>query len=233
LFDAADHLVRENHRLVEAGDDLGLSIFVTPGDYASLADGAAHGPRVAMHTYRLAFGRWAEYYESGCRLVTTPVQQIPSECWPAELKCRSRMHYYLADLAAHKQDRQARALLLDRHGRVTETATANVVAYRAAEGLVAPPRGTVLPGISLMFLHELAKAQHISFVERDLTIDDLTTAQEVMLSSTPNCLLPVVSIKGKRIGDGSPGGVFRRLLQAWSVAVGTDIASQAKRFARM
>ena len=230
LTEAAERLATENHKLLEPANDLGLSIFVTPGDYASLIDGVASGPRLAMHTYRLAFSRWARLYESGCHLATTPIQQVPPECWPAALKCRSRMHYYLADLAAQKQDPQARAVLLDREGRVTETSTANVLAYRADEGLVSPRRETVLPGISLMFLSELARAHSIPFIERDLSAEDLTTAEEVLLTSTPNCLLPVVRLNGNPIGRGSPGVVFHRLLQAWGEAVGIDVAAQARRF---
>jgi branched-subunit amino acid aminotransferase/4-amino-4-deoxychorismate lyase len=229
--EAADQLVRENHRFVDPGDDLGISVFVTPGDYVSLSEGGTHGPRVAMHTYHLAFARWVAYYEMGCRLVTTPIQQIPPECWPPELKCRSRMHYYLADLAAHKVDPDARAVLLDGQGRVTETATANVLAYRAAEGLVSPRREAVLPGVSLSFIRELAITLRIPFVERDLSVDDLLLADEVLLTSTPNCLLPVVRVNDRAIGSGAPGIVFHKLLQVWSAAVGVEIAGQAKRFA--
>jgi branched-subunit amino acid aminotransferase/4-amino-4-deoxychorismate lyase len=232
LAKAAEHLAGENHKLLDAGDDLGLAIFATPGDYASLADGDESGPLVAMHTFRLAFDRWAAMYDAGCRLVTTPIEQVPRECWPAELKCRSRMHYYLADLAAHKQDPQARAILLDRRGHVAETATANVLAYRRDEGLVSPPRETILPGISLMFARELSESLGIGFVERDLRIEDLLTAEEVLLTSTPNCLLPVSRVNGKPIGDARPGEMFRKLLAAWNKAVGLDIAAQAKTFAR-
>ncbi|HWA99917.1 MAG TPA: hypothetical protein VG713_15570, partial [Pirellulales bacterium] len=56
-------------------------------------------------------------------------------------------------------------------------------------------------------------------------------ASEVLLTSTPNCLLPVSAIDGQAIGGGRPGPVFTRLLQAWSDAVGLDIAGQALKFA--
>jgi branched-chain amino acid aminotransferase len=232
LAKAAERLAAENHKLLDPGDDLGLAIFATPGAYASLADGQKIGPLVAMHTFRLAFDRWVAMYDSGCRLVTTPIEQVPRECWPAELKCRSRMHYYLADLAAHKQDPQARAILLDRRGHVAETATANVLAFRRGEGLVSPPRETILPGISLMFARELSQSLGINYVERDLSIDDLLTADEVLLTSTPNCLLPVSRVNGKPIGDGRPGQLFHKLLATWNEAVGLDVAAQAKKFAR-
>ena len=141
------------------------------------------------------------------------------------------MHYYLADLAARKLDNQARALLLDREGRITETSTANVVLYRDGEGLLSPRRETGLPGISLMFLQELAAKRHIPFAERDLFLDDALAADEVLLTSTPNCLLPVVALNGQPIGEGKPGSLFRQLLKVWSEAVGVDIALQARRYA--
>ncbi len=149
-------LARRNHPLLAAGDDLGLAIFVTPGPYAPIASGRQGGMTVGLHTFPLAFRFWAHGYTSGLALVTTPVQQVPSECWPAELKCRSRMHYYLADRRAAEQEPGARALLLDARGRVTETSTANIILHFSGEGLVTPPRRGVLPGVSMEVLFELA-----------------------------------------------------------------------------
>jgi branched-subunit amino acid aminotransferase/4-amino-4-deoxychorismate lyase len=140
------------------------------------------------------------------------------------------MHYYLADLTAQKQDPESRALLLDREGRVTETATANVLTYRAGEGLVTPRQENVLHGISLAFVRELAARLSIAFVERDLRIDEVASSDEVLLTSTPNAILPVRQLNGRPIGHGRPGDVFRRLLAAWNEAVGVDIAVQASRF---
>jgi len=231
IAEAAQRLAAENHKLLVPGDDLGLAIFVTPGTYATLAEGRETGPTIAMHTYALTFGRWASIYESGCSLVTTAIEQVPATCWPSELKCRSRMHYYLADLAAKKQSPDARALLLDQEGRITETATANVLAFRDAEGLISPRRETILPGISLAFARELCSKLSVSFRERDLSIDDLCSADEVLLTSTTSCLLPVTRVNKSLIGNGR-SVVFRTLLKAWSDAVGVDIAAQAKRFAQ-
>ena len=126
----AEHLAAKNHRLIKDDDDLGLCVFVTPGPYSAMAEGRTGGPLVAMHSYRLPFQLWAECYTKGCRLATTSVRQISEQSWPAELKCRSRMHYYLADREARAIDPRARALLLDERGLVSETSTANVVAYR-------------------------------------------------------------------------------------------------------
>jgi branched-subunit amino acid aminotransferase/4-amino-4-deoxychorismate lyase len=239
----ARELVARNHALLAPGDDLGLSIFVTPGTYPAYGNepvlsnfethdqppGPAH-PTVCLHTYALPFHLWARKYREGQALVTTEVEQVSPRCWPAGLKCRSRMHYYLADRQAAARDPQARALLLDAQGFVTEASTANLLIYRAGEGLAWPPTKKVLRGISLSVVVELVRRFGIAGSERELTTDDVASAGEVFLSSTPLCLLPVTRLNGRPIGMGRPGELFERLIAAWSEMAGVDIVGQAERF---
>ncbi len=224
----AVELAANNQRLLAAGDDLGLSIFVTPGAYATLAPGSVTEPTIGLHTYPLPFRLWAGKYERGEILVVPEVRQIPPECWPAELKCRSRMHYYLAERRAAEISPGARALLVDAEGFVTETSTSNLLIYRADQGLVSPRRERILPGISLQAVAELAQQLAIPFTEIDLRPLDVATADEVLLTSTPSCLVPVTRFAGRAIGNGQPGPIFVRLLLAWSEQVGIDIARQAR-----
>ncbi|MCL4192584.1 MAG: aminotransferase class IV, partial [Thermoguttaceae bacterium] len=83
LADIGRHLTSTNHRLLSPGDDLGLSIFVTPGAYPSYGPPESDGPTVALHTYPLPFRFWAEKYRRGQSLVTTDYRQVPPQCWPA------------------------------------------------------------------------------------------------------------------------------------------------------
>jgi len=231
LAAVAEELAARNHRLLEHGDDLGLSIVVTPGLYPSYVPHGTPQPMVCLHTYPLPFYLWAEKYAIGQALATTEIEQVSPRSWPRSLKCRSRIHYYLADKHAAAAVPNSRALLLDADGFVTEASTANIAVYRKSEGLLSPPLSKVLHGISLAESIELAARLDIPFHQRDLTSDDVASADEVMLSSTPLCLLPVTSFNGRPIGPGLPGPVFARLLDAWSGAVGVDIARQARRFA--
>ena len=98
--------------------------------------------------------------------MTTAVRQVPGDCWPSELKCRSRMHYYLADREAAAIEPGPRALLLDHEGFVAEASTANALAYRAGEGLLSPPLGKVLRGISMGVVVELTERLGIPFRQR-------------------------------------------------------------------
>lgn len=234
IAQTARSLVGRNHPLIEPGSDLGLSIFVTPGVYPSYLPPGSIGPAAAtvcLHTYPLQFRLWAEKYSTGQSLVTTDVEQVSPRCWPPGLKCRSRMHYYLADRRAAAIQPGARAVLLDGQGFVTEASTANLLIFNASEGLVGPPTEKILSGVSLAVLVELARRLGIPTSQRDITPQGVGAADEVLLSSTPMCLLPVTRFNGRPIGDGSPGEVFGCLLAAWSELVGIDIAAQAERFA--
>jgi len=221
LAAAIPEFVAKNANRIAAENDWTINAFVTPGSAGS------GRPTVCVHGWPLKFHEWAAYYERGVPVVISDVRQVPDNCWPSDLKCRSRMHYYLADMHAKAQRPGARALLLDQEGYVAESTTANVLIFREHEGLSTPPDENVLVGISLGVVHELAGRLGIPFMRRRITIDELRTADEVMLTSTSICLLPVAECDGQPIGTGRPGPTCRNLLAAWEELVGVDIAAQA------
>lgn len=220
-----------NHRLLDPDDDLGVTLFVTPGPPAESGVPGAGRPTAGMFTRRIPFERWADKYTVGESLVVSKFHQVPGNCWPTELKCRSRMHYFLADREARQKQPGARALLLDQEGFISEASTAAVVLYLQNEGFVAPPPEKVLPSVSVGVLKTLAPELGIRFSHRDATLEEARSADEVFLISTSPCLLPVVSIDDVKIGDGGPGDVFRKTMAAWNSHVGIDIIGQAARFA--
>ncbi len=229
LGDSAEQLIAKNRPLIDPAADWGATIFLTPG--ASAAYPVKHtGPTVGVHTQPLIFSQWADKYQTGDSLVVTDVAQVSAKCWPRELKCRSRMHYYLADNQARQIAAGARALLLDEDGLVTEASTANVVIYTAAEGLISPPKEQILPGVSVAVLEELAQSLKIPFVHRSLTVADVAAAHEVLLCSTSPCVWSVTQLNGKPISNGKPGPICQRLRAAWSQLVGLDIEAQANQF---
>ena len=225
LVDSVREVVTHNYLLLNPGEDLGVTIFVTPGLSSTYAPNVERTPHVGVHTYPLPFSLWADKYETGqhCEVVNVP--QVSEACWPRHLKSRSRMHYYLADREARAIAPMARAILLDEMGNVNEASTANVVVYFEDEGLVSPPRESILPGISLEFVAKLAKKLDCSFSCRPIAAGEFDRADEILLTSTPFCLLPV-----SRIGERTltQRDCFRWLMKAWSNEVGFDIIQQAR-----
>jgi branched-chain amino acid aminotransferase len=224
LAAAIADFVNINAGEIASDDDWTINAFVTPGVAGS------GRPTVCVHGWPLAFNQFAADYERGISIVVSDVRQIPDNCWPSELKCRSRMHYYLADQRAKATKPGARAVLLDQEGYLAESTTANVLLYREGEGLSTPPEDHVLVGITLGVIHELAGRLGIPFMRRRIDVADLRAADEVLLASTSMCALPVVECDGQPIGSGQPGPIFQRLLTAWSEFVGFDVAAQARKF---
>jgi len=238
IADAAEQLALRNHTVArgrsprdEVGPDLGVVIFVTAGDLAAQHGGHGGPPRTMIHSFPLAFALWADAYQRGLALRNVSVRQVPEACWPVRAKVRSRLHYFLADREAHAAEAGARAVLAHQDGRISETSTANLVLVVGGD-LVAPPPADALPGVSLAHAKRLAEAEGLAWQERSLSSADLAAADEILLTSTPSCILPATRLDGQPVGDGRPGPVYRRLLAAWSRQVGLDIAQQARQHAR-
>lgn len=236
-------LIEQNARLLPPGEELGLIHFATAGEiaaYSGFERGFRHSlvesaqttvpaaferPTVCAHTFPLDGRRWTAALRHGAHLVIPSIRQIPPECIDPAIKCRSRMHYYLADRLAKAVDRRAWALLLDLHGHITETSSANfLIVERGA--LVSPKLNETLPGISRATIIELAQRLGVAFIERDVLPSEALAADEAWLTSTPYCLLPVVTIDGTPIGNGKPGPLYRKFMAAWSELVGLDIERQ-------
>ena len=222
---AVPEFIARNRDLIGADDDWAIVVFATPG-----VAGAGRAT-VCVHGYPLPFHLWASQFDAGLPVVISQIRQVPPNCWPSELKCRSRMHFYLADREAIQKQPGARAILLDQDGFVAEATTAKVVAYREGDGLVSPPAEHILWGVSLGVVEELAAQLKIPFVKRPITVEEFRGAGEAMLTSTSICVLPIVACDGRAIGDGRPGPIFRRLIRAWSDLVGVDVAEQARQCA--
>lgn len=223
----AGEVVEHNARLIGPEGELGLVIFVTAGESPLYAGGAParREPTLCVHTFPMPFHVWAESMRHGARLVTPSVRHVPPRCIPATIKHRSRMHYYLAQREAETIEPGAVPLLLDIDGNVAETNTANFLMVERGT-IVSPSPANILPGISREVIVELADELGIPFTQRAFGISEVSGAEEAFLASTPYCVMPVARVNGRPIGDGRPGDVFRRLIDAWSRRVGLDVYRQ-------
>jgi branched-chain amino acid aminotransferase len=227
--EVAQELIRRNSALLQPGEELALVQFISPGEfrvYAGAAGGAGDmAPTYCMHTFPLPFRFWSHFFTAGVHVVTPSIRHVPPQCVDPKIKCRSRMHWWLADQETHLVDPKAVSLCLDLEGNVTETSGSNFLIYTGKE-IVCPSRRNVLRGISVETVAELCGELNIRFVERDFQVYDVINADEAFLASTPYCLAPVTKINGLTIGAGKPGPVLQQLLDSWSKRVGVNITEQ-------
>jgi branched-subunit amino acid aminotransferase/4-amino-4-deoxychorismate lyase len=228
LLDLLDEVVSKNWSDVRSGGDMGVGICVTPGPLPKFAPSAltvSQEPTVLAYGYWLDFSDLADTYDKGMSLTVVETQEIPNACVPRQLKCRSRMHYYLAERQASKRHPGSRALLLDAEGNIAEATTATVAIVEQGR-VVVPPAAMILPGTALRYLLELCGSEGIEVAREKISPSRLKAADEVFWLSTPVAIVPVTKIDSQPIDNGRPGSMFKRLIEAWSRNVNTDIAGQ-------
>jgi branched-chain amino acid aminotransferase len=228
----ATDLTRENYEHHSARTDLSVGIVITPGSQPGRVPKIfAHekSPTVLISANRLPFQTWADSYQQGLKLVTASTREIPEVCLPKELKCRSRMHYYLAEKEVAEKVPGAKALLLDLDGYVAEATIGSVLTV-SGKTIIAPPKNKVLPGVSVRFLEEtICPALGIEFKRENLKPDNLLSADELLWLSTSPCVLPIAELDGHKVSSESARPMFWKIVKHWSEVVGVDIVGQAQR----
>jgi branched-chain amino acid aminotransferase len=129
---------------------------------------------------------------------------------------------YASPMAAKAKARAAgydEIVLIDEEGNLAEGPTTNLFLVDDEGRLVTPPRAHVLHGVTRETILELAAASGIEAVEKSITPDELRAAPEVFLTGTTAGVWPVVSVDGKRTGDGHIGPVSTKLRDRFLSAV--------------
>jgi branched-chain amino acid aminotransferase len=233
LKSVVQQVLEKNLPLIAADDDYWVYQHITGGvfNFFHAPELESSKATVIVNCFPITFQHYAAYYREGAHLVTSSIRMPPPICQDPKMKSRSRMVYHLADLQAKQTDPDAYCLLLDVEGNLAENRGANVFVVKD-ERLFTPTTRNVLDGISRSVVMQLARELGYSVTEKDLQLYDAYTADEVFLTSTSFCILPIARIDHVKIGASLPGGITQRLLAAWSGKVGMDIVEQACRRAR-
>jgi branched-chain amino acid aminotransferase len=109
------------------------------------------------------------------------------------------------------------ALLLDADGFVAEGSGENLFVVQNGQ-IVDPEPSSALLGITRDTVLTLARDLGYSVASRRLTRDDVYLADEAFFTGTAAELTPIVELDRRRIGDGRPGEITRRLMQAFHAA---------------
>jgi D-alanine transaminase len=105
--------------------------------------------------------------------------------------------------------------ILFRDGKLTEASASNVFAVK--KGVILSPAKTnlILPGITYDVVSELAHANGMPMEFRPVLESEVRAADELWVTSSSKEVLAIVELDGRRIGEGRPGPVFRRMYQLY------------------
>ncbi|KDP23546.1 hypothetical protein JCGZ_23379 [Jatropha curcas] len=106
------------------------------------------------------------------------------------------------------------AIMLDKDGYVSETNATNI--FLVKKGRVLTPHADYcLPGITRATVMDLVVKENLVLEERNISLSEFHTADEVWTTGTMGELTPVVKIDGREVGDGQVGPVTHRLQKAY------------------
>ena len=105
--------------------------------------------------------------------------------------------------------------VLFRNGVLTEASASNVFAVKGGVILSPAKNNLILPGITYDVVSELARANAMPMEFRDVSEAEVRNADELWVTSSSKEVLPIVQLDGRRIGEGRPGPVFRRMYRLY------------------
>jgi D-alanine transaminase len=100
-------------------------------------------------------------------------------------------------------------------GLVREGASTSVCVVKQGAVITPPDSRRILPGTTRDAALELAEKNFPTHL-RDVSVDELYSADEVWITAATRDVLPITSIDGKRIGDGKPGPLWHRMMDLFA-----------------
>lgn len=123
---------------------------------------------------------------------------------------------YASMMKTFAKSRDADDVWLVREGAVTEGSSNNACIVTPDGTIVTRDLSSdILPGITRAAVLKCAEELQMKVEERPFTLDEAKAAQEAFSTSASSFVNPVVELDGKRIGDGVPGPVARRLREIY------------------
>lgn len=227
MKEISEEVLARNIHLLGEGEDYWVAQRVSRGVEPVGGDiHEAAEPTVVIECTPLPFKARAHYFRDGMEVVIPSTRRTA----PDSLTPRAKTHNYMNLMIAHEEVRRqnvnAWAILLDVNGNLCEGVGSNI--FIVEDGVVYTPEDRfVLCGVSRQTAIDLAEAQGLKVVRKDLDLYDAYTADEAFITSTSFCIVPVNSFNGIEVGDGAiPGPITKRITDAYIKFVNHDFVGQ-------
>ena len=144
--------------------------------------------------------------ENGLKLITSSIRRNSPQHLDSKIHHNNLLNNILAKIEANIAGADD-AVMLDALGFVSETNATNLFLARNGQ-LFTPTTDACLPGITRKTVLRIARELEISATERNLSLTEFYTADEVFTTGTMGELSPVKEIDGRIIGEfgGENGG---------------------------
>ena len=153
----------------------------------------------------------ADSIKDGINLITVPqVRGLPMSQDP-KLNSHSKLNCILACIQANKAGGDE-ALMLDPYGFVNTTNSCNFFIVKNNE-VWTSTGDYCMNGITRLKVIELCKANDIPIFEKNFSLVDVYSSQEVFITGTLGSLTQVLTIDGRSIGESKNGWPISNMLR--------------------
>jgi branched-chain amino acid aminotransferase len=156
-----------------------------------------------------------ESVERGITAMITWVKRDPVDTTTHEVKSLNYLNSILGKLESNMAGVDE-AICLDKTGFVSEAVGENIFIVKEGKVITPPTATGALLGITRNVVIELVEKLGYPITEKNITPNELFTADEVFLTGTAVEITPVREVNKRMIGDGKPGPITKRLIQEFN-----------------
>ena len=167
-------------------------------------------PTISLHS--------KEKKEKGITTMITWVKRDPVDATSHEVKSLNYLNSILAKIESNAAGVDE-AICLDKTGFVCEGVAENVFIVKEGTVMTPPTSTGALRGITRNVVIKLVEKLGHPFIERNITPNELFTADEVFLTGTAAEITPVIEVNKRIIGNGKVGPITKRLIQEFDKTV--------------
>jgi len=141
---------------------------------------------------------------------------VPENRWG---RCDIKTVNLLPNVLAKQSAKEAgayEAWFVDELGFITEGSSTNAwIVDRDGVLRTRDIQANILRGITRKSVLQEAARAGLTVAERPFTVEEAREAQEAFITGASTLVTPVISLDGRRLGDGKPGPVAKRLRQLY------------------
>jgi branched-chain amino acid aminotransferase group I len=149
------------------------------------------------------------YSDDGITVITSSIRRNTTQCLDSKIHHGNLLNNILASIEANVANVDA-AVMLDINGFISETNDTNIFLVRGAT-LLTPFADSCLPGLTRQMILDIAELEGMAAQEKNLSMTELYTADEVFTTGTMGELTPILMADGRTIGDGNCGPMTKQL----------------------
>ena len=158
-----------------------------------------------------------EALANGITTTITWVKRNPVDTATHEMKSLNYLNSILGKIEANNTGADE-AICLNKTGYVCEGVGENIFIVRDGEIITPPVSSGALNGITRAVIIRLAKKLGIKVTARNITPNELFTADEAFFTGTAAEVAPIREVNKRVIGAGKPGPVTKRIMQEFEKA---------------